>query len=85
MTGTDAATNPSSLSWDVAWRGDLVYLFDMSRGVEILRLVGGPLASSKLPTVSEPVLVEDPLAAEPLSGLTPGSLVCPMFAIPGQE
>jgi hypothetical protein len=31
VTGTDPATNPSSLSWDVAWRGDLVYLFD-SRG-----------------------------------------------------
>ena len=42
VTGTDPATNPSSLSWDVAWRGDLVYLFDMSRGVEILRLAGGP-------------------------------------------
>ena len=51
VTGTDAATNPSSLSWDVAWRGDLVYLFDMSRGIEILRLSGGPSASKLLPTV----------------------------------
>jgi hypothetical protein len=42
VTGTDPATNPSSLSWDTAWHGDLIYLFDMSRGVEILRLAGGP-------------------------------------------
>ena len=37
-TGTD---NPSSNSWDMALvdpKGDLVYLFDMSRGVEVLRL-----------------------------------------------
>ena len=40
VTGTDAA-NPSSLSWDTAWHGDLVYLFDMVRGIEILRLKGG--------------------------------------------
>jgi hypothetical protein len=38
VTGTDADTNPSSLSWDTAWHGDLVYLFDMSRGIEVLRL-----------------------------------------------
>ena len=42
-TGTD---NPSSNSWDMAFKserrkGDLVYLFDMSRGVEILRMKKG--------------------------------------------
>ena len=52
VTGTDPATNPSSLSWDVAWRGDLIYLFDMSRGVEILRLAGGPSASASMATVA---------------------------------
>ena len=41
VTGTDAQTNPSSLSWDTAWHGNLVFLFDMSRGIEILRLKGG--------------------------------------------
>src|SRR5919108_5616142 len=46
VTGTDAVTNPSSNSWDTAWRGDLVYLFDMSRGIEILRLKGGPAAAA---------------------------------------
>ena len=84
VTGTDAATNPSSLSWDVAWRGDLIYLFDMSRGVEILRMTGGPSASRLLPTVQEPAPVVDPHAARPLSGLTPDSLVCPAFDVPGQ-
>ena len=80
VTGTDAATNPSSLSWDIAWRGDLVYLFDMDRGIEILRLKGGPHASASLATVREPKRGPDPLAAVPVSGLTPGSLVCPLFA-----
>jgi hypothetical protein len=84
VTGTDPATNPSSLSWDVAWRGDLIYLFDMSRGIEILRLQGGPLASSRLPTVHEPRVRSDPLAAQPVAGLTPGSLVCPSFTTPGE-
>jgi hypothetical protein len=85
VTGTDPATNPSSLSWDVAWHGDLIYLFDMSRGVEILRLAGGPSASASLPTVVEPALKADPLAAQPVSSLVPDSLVCPLFVAPGQE
>ena len=84
MTGTDPATNPSSLSLDVAWRGDLIYVFDMSRGIEILRLAGGPSASRLLPTVREPASESDPLAAVPVSGLTPGSLVCPEFVTPGR-
>ena len=79
VTGTDAATNPSSLSWDTAWRGNLVYLFDMDRGIEILRLKGGPHASAKLATVREPQRGPDRLAKVPVSGLTPGSLVCPLF------
>jgi hypothetical protein len=83
VTGTDAA-NPSSLSWDVAWRGDLIYLFDMSRGVEILRMAGGPSESRLLPTVHEPAPKADPLAARPVSWLTPDSLVCPAFDVPGQ-
>ena len=83
VTGTDPATNPSSLSWDIAWRGDLIYLFDMSRGIEILRLAGGPgrpRACRRCRSPRQP----DPLAAQPVSGLTPGSLVCPVFATPGQ-
>ncbi|MDP9346890.1 MAG: hypothetical protein M3P44_14495, partial [Actinomycetota bacterium] len=66
MTGTDAATNPSSLSWDTAWDGDLVYLFDMSRGIEVLRLKGGPAATARLATVREPRARADRLAARPV-------------------
>jgi hypothetical protein len=82
VVGTDPATNPSSLSWDVAWRGDLVYLFDMDRGIEILRVKGGPAAAERLPTVQSPPARSDPLAARPVSGLTKGSLVCPVFKVP---
>ena len=79
VNGTDPATNPSSNSWDTAWRGNLVYLFDMDRGIEILRLKGGPHAAAKLATVREPKARVDKLAKVPVSGLTPGSLVCPLF------
>ena len=85
VTGTDPDTNPSSLTWDVAWRGELIYLFDMDRGIEILRLSGGPSRSRFLPTVESPDLPVDPLASRPVSGLTPGSLVCPLFVTPGQS
>jgi hypothetical protein len=80
VTGTDATANPSSQAWDTAWRGNLVYLFDMDRGIEVLRLKGGPHASAKLATVREPKRGPDRLAKVPVSGLTPGSLVCPLFA-----
>jgi hypothetical protein len=80
VAGTDEETNPSSLSWDTAWRGNLVYLFDMSRGIEILRLKGGPHASAKLATVREPRRRgPDRLAKVPAGGLTADSLVCPLF------
>jgi hypothetical protein len=82
VTGTDPATNPSSLSWDTAWRGDLVYLMDMDRGIEILRLKGGPAAAASLRTVREPAAQPDPLAPRPAEGLTRGSLVCPLFTTP---
>src|SRR5919202_561930 len=71
VTGTDAATNPSSLSWDTAWNGDLVYLFDMSRGIEVLRLKGGPGAASRLAAVREPRAREDPPPAPPGRGPPP--------------
>jgi hypothetical protein len=56
----------------------------MSRGIEILRFVRNPSASELLPTVREPAPRADPLAARSVSGLTPGSLVCPLFETPGQ-
>jgi hypothetical protein len=82
VTGTDATTNPSSLSWDVAWRGDLIYLFDMARGIEILRLSGGSAAARRLPTVQSPPARQDPLAARPVSGFATDSFVCPVFDVP---
>ena len=85
VTGTDPDTNPSSLVWDVAWRGELIYVFDMDRGIEILRLSGGPARARFLSTVESPDVPVDPLASRPVSGLTPGSLVCPLFVTPGQS
>jgi hypothetical protein len=82
VTGTDAATNPSSLSWDTAWHGDLVYLFDMDRGIEILRLKGGPHGSPRLATAREPRAPRDRLAAVPVRDLTPDAFVCPLFGAP---
>jgi hypothetical protein len=81
VTGTGAA-NPSSLSWDTAWHGDLVYLFDMARGIEILRLKGGSTAAATLPTVQSPPPKADRLAARPVGGLGKDSLVCPLFEVP---
>ena len=60
-----------SNSWDVAWRGrDYVYLFDMNRGIEILRLKGGGAkASARMRKVSAPRM-EEP-GALPAGGLEP--------------
>jgi hypothetical protein len=83
VTGTDPAANPSSLSWDTAWRGDLVYLFDMDRGIEILRLKGGPARSARLASVREPARRVDRLAAVPVRASTgDGALICPLFTTP---
>jgi hypothetical protein len=79
VTGTDPTTNPSSLSWDTAWRGDLVYLFDMQRGIEILRLEGGPSAAARMATVRDPRPRSDPLASQPLRSRTGITFICPAF------
>jgi hypothetical protein len=79
VTGTDPATNPSSLSWDTAWRGDLVYLFDMERGIEILRLKGGPAAARRMATVRDPRPRSDPLAAQPVRSSKGITFICPAF------
>jgi hypothetical protein len=79
VTGTDPATNPSSLSWDTAWRGDLVYLFDHQRGIEILRLIGGPSASASLRTVHDPGATSDPFAPQPVRSSSGAIFVCPAF------
>jgi hypothetical protein len=80
VTGTSDG-NPSSNSWDTEWRNDrLVYLFDMSRGVEILRLRNGAHASDAMQTVTAPNVARDSFAAEPVSTLDgSGRLICPLF------
>jgi hypothetical protein len=80
VTGT-SASNPSSNSWDTEWRNDrFVYLFDMSRGVEILRLRNGAHASDAMQTVTAPSVARDSLAAQPVSTLdSSGRLICPLF------
>jgi hypothetical protein len=86
VTGTDTATNPSSNSWDTAFKGDLVYLFDMSRGIEVLRLKQSATAARKMRSVTAPSVRRDRLAAKPVGGLERtvnsnggASYVCPLF------
>ena len=67
-----------SLSWDVAWRGNRIYLFDMNRGIEILRLKRGAHASARMRSVAAPRLRK---AADyrAVSSLESRDLVCPLF------
>ena len=92
VTGTSDA-NPSSNSWDIAFRrqrrrGDLIYLFDMSRGVEVLRMKRGVQATGRMRAVAAPSVRRDRFAARPVGSLTAGasstaaggvSFVCPLF------
>jgi hypothetical protein len=89
---TPPATNPSSNSWDMEFksdrrRGDLIYLFDMSRGVEVLRLRNGVATASSMRAVTAPSVRSDPGAAKPVGALAQASrpgggvtYVCPLFA-----
>ena len=71
-------TTTDSNSWDVAWRGNLVYLFDMNRGIEILRLKGGAKASARMRQVTAPSM-KRPARFKAVSSLESGALVCPLF------
>ena len=83
--------NPSSSSWDVAFRsdrrrGDLVYLFDMERGIEVIRIKKGANAAGRMKSVTAPNLGRDPAAARPVDSLdrtvnSDGSVsyVCPLL------
>jgi len=85
VTGTDTTTNPTSNSWDLAWYGRYVYLFDMDRGIEVLKLKSPTAARavSGLRTVRAPAAERDPLAPMPTSSLERGTLICPGFTSPG--
>ena len=72
-------TDTDSNSWDVAWRGNYVYLFDMNRGIEILRLENGGVAkSARMRKVTAPSL-KRPARYKAVSSLESGDLVCPLF------
>ena len=92
--GGDATVNPSSNSWDMAFRtdrkkGDLLYLFDMNRGVEVLRLRKGAHGASKMKSVTAPSLRRTRGYSKPIGGLKAAkasngsvSYVCPLFTTP---
>ena len=63
-------------------RGDYVYLMDMSRGIEVIRLKrGGARASARMKSVVAPSVRRDPWAAKLVKGssLANGGYVCPLF------
>ena len=100
VTGT-STDNQSSNSWDMAFydwgkkskykthrrSSDLIYLFDMTRGVEVLRLKGGAAKASKMKKVTAPNRkTRDRYAAKMVGSLAQvanadGSVsyVCPLF------
>jgi hypothetical protein len=58
-----------------------VYLFDMSRGVEILRLKKRAQASAAMKAVTAPSVRRDGLVAKPVSSLdgSGSTYICPLF------
>jgi hypothetical protein len=90
VTGT-SPTNMSSNSWDMAFRtdkrkGDLLYLFDMDRGIEVLRMKKGANASRRMKSVSAPSAKPSRFTSKRVGALdstvnSDGSVsyVCPLF------
>jgi hypothetical protein len=67
-------------------KGDLVYLFDMSRGVEVLRIKKGAYHSKAMKAVTAPSVTQDKFAAQPVGALDASltdnggtSFICPLF------
>jgi len=82
VTGDGPPAEPSTLAWDLEFNGEYVYLMDMARGIEVLRLSGGTSAAlvSHMASVTAPSRGDDPNAAVPVSSLERGRLVCPLFS-----
>ena len=94
VTGTTPSEgeNPSSNSWDLAFtqkrRREYAYLFDMSRGVEVLRIRGSTARSARMKSVTAPSVKADRFASRPVSSLVRtssaanggASFVCPLFS-----
>jgi hypothetical protein len=78
---TGSREEESSSSWDLAWNGQYVYLFDMNRGIEVLKLKSPTAAASvsRLRTVRAPDARADRYAPVPVSSQTGGALICPAF------
>jgi hypothetical protein len=89
VEGSD--TEPASNSWDLAFKtdrrkGDLIYLFDMNRGIEVLRLKKGAHQARKMKAVKAPPIRNTSALPQPVGGLeartsSNGSVsyVCPLF------
>ena len=86
------ASDLRSNSWDVGFlslkkKGDFVFLFDMNRGVEVLRLKNGLAATSRAKSVKAPRIRTGARFANavsrPVSSLVdtgdPNRFVCPLF------
>ena len=94
VTGTTPSegANPSSNSWDLAFtqkrRREYAYLFDMSRGVEVLRIRGRTAHSARMKSVTAPSVKADRFASRAVSSLVRtsssadggASFVCPLFS-----
>jgi hypothetical protein len=90
VTGT-SDDNPSSNSWDMAFRtdkrkGDLLYLFDMDRGIEVLKMRKGANASRRMKSVTAPTGKISRFTSKPVGALSSTvnsdgsvSYVCPLF------
>jgi hypothetical protein len=78
---TGSTDEESSNSWDLAWNGRYVYLWDMNRGIEALALKSSTKAAavSRLQTVRAPAAQADPYAPVPTGSLSNGALICPGF------
>ena len=80
VTGT-TADNPTSLAWDLEWNGRYVYLFDMNRGIEVLKLKRstGWRGARASRSVTAPSARSSRYASRPSGSLEDGSLICPTF------
>lgn len=66
-------------------RGDYVYLMDMNRGIEVIRLKGGGAsASARMKSVVAPSVRSTRWASKPIAGSSAasGGYVCPLFTTP---
>jgi hypothetical protein len=92
--GGDTTVNPPSNSWDVGFfsdkkKGDYIYLFDMNRGVEVLRLTTDTQNAARMKSVTAPSLRSTRGYSRPVGGLKATkaaggsvSYVCPLFTTP---